>query len=126
VPTPSSASPKHVGRVLLVDRSDDLRYFLQICLESVGCSAEAVDHACTGIEAVRLLNRSHRLAIVGAVAAGHEPLMASIRSGRKQHRLHVIKLYAWGTPPTWCDVALQHPFTASDMEEALDALLAPE
>jgi len=110
----------------LVDRSDDLRYFIRICLESMGCSSEAVDHARTGIEAVRLLRRSHRLAIVGAVAAGHEPLTTRIRSGRKQHGIHVLKLYAWGPPPTWSDVALQHPFTASDMEEALDVLLAPE
>jgi CheY-like chemotaxis protein len=126
VPTSPSIATEHAGRILLVDRSDDLRYFIRICLESVGCSSETVDHARTGVEAVRLLNRSHRLAIVGAVAAGHEPLTASIRSGRKQHGLHVLKLYAWGTPPTWCDVALQHPFTASDMEEALDVLLAPE
>lgn len=123
VPTAPNASPKPTGRILLVDHNYDLRRFVVTCLQSNGHADWAVDHARTGAEAVRHLNRAHRLAIVGTVRTGHDPLVASLRSMRTLHAVKVIKMHAWPSPPDWCDAALQHPFTEADIHRTLDALL---
>lgn len=126
VPTAPNTSSKPSKRILLVDRSDDLRCFVHTCLQSNGPADGAVDHARTGAEAVRLLNRVHQLAIVGTVAAGHDPLVASLRSMRTLHAMKVIKMHAWPPPPHWSDAALQHPFTKADVHRVLDMLLMHE
>lgn len=126
VPTAPQAFSKSVERILLVDRSDDLRCFVQGCVQSNGYADWAIDHARTGAEAVRLLNRTHRLAIVGTVQTGYEPLSASLRSMRTLHSVQVINMHAWPPSPDWCDAALQHPFTEADVHRVLDRLLTHE
>ncbi|PEN08877.1 hypothetical protein CRI93_03785 [Longimonas halophila] len=109
-------------RILLVDRNDDMRYFVETCLHSNGLATWSIDQARTGAEAVRSLHREHQLAVIGDVASGQEPLAASLRSMRALHNIRVLKLHCWSTPPDWCDAALRHPFSTSDFHRVLSTL----
>ena len=112
------------SRVLLVEKSSDMRCFLRNCVRTSCLQTWMVDEAQTGIQAVRYLDSTHVVVIVGTIASGEAQLVSALRSMRALHEaIHIVKLRCWDASPSWCDAALQHPVTERDVQAVIAELL---
>lgn len=115
-----SPEPRAQPLVLIVDRSEDHRLFLQTSLRERCRTAMAS----TGAEGARhLRRRSPRLLVVGDRPGGaaREALRAELRGPEAPATL---TLWVTHPPPEWADAALRHPFTRADLVRAVDHLLS--
>lgn len=106
--------------ILLIDQNDELRGFVRACLTEHWRVNEV-----TGVRsALRWLRKmpQRNIAIVGTLPKSEADVLGEAL--RSMHATRTLVLRATSGVPAWAEATLQHPFTATDLREAVTVLEA--